>query len=212
MHQAALQDQMELSSADRAVMGGSRQLRNCSRMAVIGHIVAAFIAGMVIGYSFSAADVDRAKLVADVEQSVARVSDMKHFVNETNRVWRAVEMEAVEMGLNEVETGCVEHGLEGVNMSQSAFLENRALPFNRTDFAGVVQSFVPAVDFQVRLNPGTAFTFSDASQTTFWNTKTRNNHLNMLFEDRAPHKLYKKRLCYFAFQREKRAAPSPTNK
>ena len=107
---------------------------------------------------------------------------------------------------------CVEHGLEGVNMSQSAFLENRALPFNRTDFAGVVQSFVPAVDFQVRLNPGTAFTFSDASQTTFWNTKTRNNHLNMLFEDRAPHKLDKKRLCYFAFQREKRAAPSPTNK
>ena len=197
---------LELEPADRAVMGGNKQLRNCTRMAVIGHIVSSLLIGMVIGYSFSAMDIDRTLLVADVENYAGLVTDMGHFVNETYRLWSAIEQESVELGFNEIEYGCVEHGEDpSVDKVNSPFIENRALPFVENKFSGVVQSFMPAVDFVVKpaIND-TRNRFRDGSQTTFWNAKTRNNHIEMTFEDKAAHKLDKKRLCYFAFQREKK--------
>ena len=194
-------------SNNRAVMGGNKQMKNCSRMSIIGHMFGCLLAGMVVGYSLTVNEIDRDALQAEVNLFVDKVDYTTHFLNETNRMWKGIQMEAAEIDINDYEYRCLDHGLypEVLN-ANTTIVENVMIPFKR-HFDGVTDSFMPAVDYVVKLNPQSVALSDEVfpfSQTTFWNLQTRSDMIAVQFEDRAPHKWDKKRICYFVFQREKR--------
>ena len=142
-----------ISTQNRAVMGGNRQLKNCTRMAIIGHMIVFMMAGMVIGYSLTVTDIDRNILLADVLSTADKTETMLHFVNETSRMWRGVDLEAMEININEFELECIDHGtLPEIKSKDTIIVSNTMIPFLR-QFTGVTESFVPAVDFVTKLNP-----------------------------------------------------------
>ena len=196
-----------LMSKNRAVMGGNKQLKNCSRMAIVGHMVSCLIAGIIVGYSLTVTEIDRDKLQAEVVDYLNKTDYTLHFLNETNRLWKGVLMEAAEIDINDFESRCFDHGLyPEVATANTTIVENVMVPLKR-HFTGVTQSFMPAVDYVVKINPTFANSTSPvfkSSHTTFWNLFSRKDMINMQFEDRVIHKIDKKRLCYFVFQREKK--------
>ena len=200
-------EMIHLSTTNRAVMGGNKQLKNCSRMAILSHMIAGMIAGMLIGYSLTVTDIDRDKLERDITKYNFDSDLQLHRVNETFRMWKGVEIESVETDLNEFEAKCIEHGsLDGVMQGDNnTIIANILIPYERR-FAGVAQSFLPAVNFEVQLNPKyVADLPKNSSQVTFLNNLTRSDMMIMQFENSEVHILDKKTLCYFVFQREKRA-------
>ena len=197
---------MYLSTNNRAVMGGNKQLKNCSRMAILSHMIAGLIAGMLIGYSLTVTDIDRDKLEREITQYNLDSDLQLHRVNETFRMWKGVQIESVEVDLNEFEAKCIEHGsLDNVmNGDNNTVIANILIPYQRR-FAGIAQSFLPAVNFEVMLNQKNVVDLpKTSSQVTFLNNITRSDMMIMQFEASEIHILDKKTLCYFVFQREKR--------
>ena len=201
----------EENSTNRAVLGGNRQLKNCSRMAIIGHMVAFMIAGMVIGYSVTVSDIDRNELMRDVKDYESRQDSMLHFVNETSQLWRGIDLEAIEINTNDYETRCFEQGrLSKIHMERKTILiEDSFIPFLK-HFPGRTQSLVPLTEFEVKMTDAMAESANaqqtDPSPITFWNQWSRNDMTFVKFEDRSHHLDDRKVMCYFVFQREKTRA------
>ena len=191
---------------DLAVMGGNKQLKNCTRVAIMGHMVFFLIVGMCIGYTMTVVDIDRTQLEAEITDYSVKVDMMLHFVNETNRLWRGVDMESQEITLNNYEFDCFEHGFyPEVKNQNTRVIENVMIPFKKR-FNGVTDSFLPCTNLLVNTNPISPIIDDSmpTSQITFWNTVTRGDMILVQFEGKEFHKIDKKTLCYFAYQREKR--------